>query len=64
MAVIKKNAPRKSICLILFLTVMSVCGRGGFLKKNRTVPRAMPPNGRLIQKHLHRLLVGDCSLHG
>lgn len=53
MAQMRKKAPRISICAIFSLTVMAFCFLSGFLKKKKTVNKAMPPNGKLIQKH-HR----------
>ena len=52
---IKRKAPPRSICLIFSLNVILVCSLSGFLKKKKTVKRATPPKGRLIQKH-HRQL--------
>lgn len=44
----RKNAPARSICLILSLTVMEAYDRGGLLKKKNTTAILTAPNGRLI----------------
>ena len=52
---IRKNAPNKSIWSIFCLRVRLLCLRSGFLKKKKTVAIAMPPMGRLIQKHYQQV---------
>lgn len=51
MAQMSKKAPKISICAIFSRVVMLFCFLSGFLKKKKTVNKATPPNGRLIQKH-------------
>lgn len=48
MAVIRKPAPRRSICLIFSLVVNFDSLRSGFWKKRNTAVMAMAPTGRLI----------------
>lgn len=50
-AQMRKKAPRISICAIFSRVVMVFCFLSGFLKKKKTVNKAIAPKGKLIQKH-------------